>query len=698
MTFNASLLNGLTIGGYYLADVDATDTNPTPNARPYFDNWNVSDFVATVGPGSVEETFSGAVVRAGTGTNHIGAASSVNELGFGFTENAANPQGPVLASQGSVPFVILAYDANHVLFSAAGGTVYYLLQNTPFVDASGAPLQNGAALNLNLTSVESTSPSAPTYAPPTALDQGGNPVSPAQYTFPDAVHSYDTPVDFSAQQVAVIDASQLTVNADGSITINAYPGAVSDTTGRSPDTQVTDVSVQSNGAAGASTSNNLFITYSLDFGNAPENNPPPIYARIVGYDKQTGLFIAQQYPFSPGGNLNPGSPARAYLVFSPGNLAGNLTVSDPQNPGDYADISNATGHPLQPGFTFQKFSSAPNPCFVAGTRIATPEGEVAVEALAAGDTVLAVEGGVTRPATLVWVGRRRADVRDVEDAREVFPVRIARDAIAAGVPSRDLLISPDHAILIDGVLIAARQLVNGASITQETETTAVTYYHLELERHGVLLAEGLTAESYLDTGNRASFTQVGPLVSLRTPVATTSREARACAPLVVDAETVRPIWERLASRAASLGFEVAGTVTTNDPALTLIADGVELLLTGGAEGQVMARIPAGAGSVRIVSRTARPSDARPWLDDRRSLGVSVSAIALDGVAVDLDGAAIRDGWYAAERNGERTWRWTGGDAVLALGASDVERVLELTVATLPGYAPAAAAAMRRAAA
>ena len=84
-------------------------------------------------------------------------------------------------------------------------------------------------------------------------------------------------------------------------------------------------------------------------------------------------------------------------------------------------------------------------------------------------------------------------------------MRVSAGAFAAGVPHRDLLLSSDHAVLVGGVLIPIRYLINGASIAQERRDE-ITYYHVELKTHGVLLADAVyTAESYLDTGNRAAF-------------------------------------------------------------------------------------------------------------------------------------------------------------------------------------------------
>ena len=125
------------------------------------------------------------------------------------------------------------------------------------------------------------------------------------------------------------------------------------------------------------------------------------------------------------------------------------------------------------------------------------------------------------------------------------------------MPHTDLLVSPDHAVFVDGKLICARQLINGTTIRQETGWTAVEYFHVELDAHAILLAEGLPAESYLDTGNRGFFANSGePLVlhpDLTDETDYPTREAGSCAPFVWDEASVRPVWQRLAERAAALG-------------------------------------------------------------------------------------------------------------------------------------------------
>jgi autotransporter passenger strand-loop-strand repeat protein len=141
------------------------------------------------------------------------------------------------------------------------------------------------------------------------------------------------------------------------------------------------------------------------------------------------------------------------------------------------------------------------PCFAAGTRIATARGAIAVEQLAIGDRVVTVEGDM-RPVR--WIGSRRVDCRRHPHPAKVWPVVILAHAFGPGAPERDLWLSPDHSVFAEDVLIPVKHLINGATIRQ-IAMPAVTYFHIALDRHAVLLAEGLPAESYLDTGDRSGF-------------------------------------------------------------------------------------------------------------------------------------------------------------------------------------------------
>ncbi|WP_268843659.1 Hint domain-containing protein [Acidocella facilis] len=141
-------------------------------------------------------------------------------------------------------------------------------------------------------------------------------------------------------------------------------------------------------------------------------------------------------------------------------------------------------------------------CFCAGTNIATPNGEVAVEALREGDLVLTQDG---RALPIRWLGQSHV-AKAFADPIRSYPVRIKAGALGENLPKRDLCVSPDHAIFLDGVLVQAGALVNGESIVRERDIPAqFTYYHVELASHELLLAEGVAAESFVDNIERMHF-------------------------------------------------------------------------------------------------------------------------------------------------------------------------------------------------
>jgi T5SS/PEP-CTERM-associated repeat protein len=170
-------------------------------------------------------------------------------------------------------------------------------------------------------------------------------------------------------------------------------------------------------------------------------------------------------------------------------------------------------------------------CFAAGTRIGTARGNVPVEHLALGDRVrMARRNGGTRP--VVWLGHRVVNCRRHPDPGAVWPVRVRRNAFGRGRPARDLILSPDHAVFVGGVLIPIRHLLTGGSILQERRAS-VTYWHVELDRHDVLRAEGLPCESFLDTGNRPAFANGGTAIHLFADFTARVWDAESCAALTV---------------------------------------------------------------------------------------------------------------------------------------------------------------------
>jgi collagen type I alpha len=193
-----------------------------------------------------------------------------------------------------------------------------------------------------------------------------------------------------------------------------------------------------------------------------------------------------------------------------------------------ANLTIAAGHalaligPIQTDIVEQA-------CFVAGTQIETPDGPVAVEALTVGQPVTLARGGT---APVQWIGYRTLDGTRHRLPREAWPLRISAGAFGDGLPRRDLLLSADHAVFCDDMLIPVKCLANGTTIAR-VPVDSVTYFHVELPCHDVMLAEGLAVESYLDTGNRAAFANGGEVIARSPELASQAWEARGCLPLIV---------------------------------------------------------------------------------------------------------------------------------------------------------------------
>jgi hypothetical protein len=327
-------------------------------------------------------------------------------------------------------------------------------------------------------------------------------------------------------------------------------------------------------------------------------------------------------------------------------------------------------------------------CYARGTRIRTPAGDLPIETLASGMQVITLVDGEEVPQTVSWIGHRRIDLTAHPQPETVAPVRIERDAFADGMPHRDLMVSPDHAVFVDGMLICARQLINGTTIRQERDSRAVHYYHVELKEHAILLAEGLPAESYIDTGNSGFFTNSGaPLVlhpDLTDEADYPTREAGSCAPFVTDEASVQPVWQRLADRAAAIGRPVTQRVTTTDAGLRLVANGRTVKPVFGDSDRVIFALPRDTREVQLVSSAQSPTKARPWLSDQRRLGVRVKRIVLrcaEGMReVPIDHPDLTRGWWAVERDGPMMSRWTDGEGVLPLPAMRGHVVLEIHLA------------------
>jgi hypothetical protein len=151
-------------------------------------------------------------------------------------------------------------------------------------------------------------------------------------------------------------------------------------------------------------------------------------------------------------------------------------------------------------------------------------------------------------AKVIWTGKRAIDISRHPAPDLVRPIRILAGALADNIPERDLRLSPEHAVYLGDNFYTAESLVNGVTVFQEQNTTHVTYHHIELETHVVLLAEGLACESFLDTGNKKMFASVSGVTVLH-PDFRPGPDALRCAPLVKDGAELARIRSAIAYRA-----------------------------------------------------------------------------------------------------------------------------------------------------
>ena len=278
-----------------------------------------------------------------------------------------------------------------------------------------------------------------------------------------------------------------------------------------------------------------------------------------------------------------------------------------------------------------------------------------MEALCVGDRVVTMSG---RARPITWIGTGK--VLATRGRRTpATPVIVRRGAIAPNVPSRDLRVTKGHSLYIDDVLIPVEFLVNHRSIVWDDRAQEVELYHVELDTHDVLIADGAPAESYRDDGNRWLFrnSNAGWHLPPQEP----------CAPILTGGPVVDAAWRRLLERAGPR----PGLPLTGSPDLHLVVDGERVEATSWRDGLATFRLARQPRCVRIVSRAAAP-DQLGLARDPRELGVALRQIALmDGqnlLVVAAEDERLTEGFHPFEPND--AIRWTSGDAPLPVPLFD----------------------------
>ncbi len=148
-------------------------------------------------------------------------------------------------------------------------------------------------------------------------------------------------------------------------------------------------------------------------------------------------------------------------------------------------------------------------CFTPGTRIRTDVGDIAIEDIREGDRVQTRDDGMQE---VLWIGRKRLTGARLYAMPELRPIRLRQGALGVDRPDEDLLVSPNHRMLVTGaraqalfntdeVFVRARDLVDDVRVVRDHSLREVTYVHLLLERHQVVIANGLATESFHPAGS-----------------------------------------------------------------------------------------------------------------------------------------------------------------------------------------------------
>lgn len=251
---------------------------------------------------------------------------------------------------------------------------------------------------------------------------------------------------------------------------------------------------------------------NIPFGGS-RPSPADEFISVDGVNRSvdTGIAYTASFTYSDGT-----TGTGVIRVLQDGN--GNMFLIPPPRGASAAEIEAATGKPIV-SITIQRITQndytalgtdrfgLPGdptfPCFCKGTMILTPEGERPVESLRVGDHVLTQDNGLQQ---IRWIGSKQLAGWQLAEHRNLLPVLIRKDALGENAPSRDLMVSQQHRVLVrsrvarnmfgsDEILIAAKHLTGLEGVELVEEAGEVTYFHILFDAHEVVQSNGLMTES-----------------------------------------------------------------------------------------------------------------------------------------------------------------------------------------------------------
>jgi hypothetical protein len=327
---------------------------------------------------------------------------------------------------------------------------------------------------------------------------------------------------------------------------------------------------------------------TLTLGDAPQFD-----ALIAGMDASDTIDLSH-VSFDPGGSVS--LAAHDVLKITEHGTVTSIQIDPVQN------YANAVFHISSNGLNGTDVTETGVPCFLAGTKIATPAGEVAVERLKIGDLV-STGAGTAQPVK--WIGRRSYKA-PLPDDPDIIPVQIKAGALGPDVPARDLYLSPLHAVMLDGLLVPAGALINDVSIRYRRKLKSITYYHIEMEHHRTVFANGAEAETFIDRTSRQMFDNADEYYRLYPP--DTMANHVLCAPRL----EFGPELERLRRKVALRAGVLLGHART-DTVIGFLEQADRQIISGWAYAPLSPNMPVnleimnrGALLARTVANMPRP--------------------------------------------------------------------------------------------